>query len=62
MKSGCRLSLAFFMVCVVSTIALQFGCKLGRGFDSRIRGSGSREAWLEATDGGYNGNLPSDYP
>ena len=59
-------------VCVVGIAPLFSGCQIARDIifpprtpteyeqDIEFRGEGSQRAWLNATGGSYNGNLPRD--
>ena len=63
-----------FVACVVAIAPLLSGCQVAKALffpetpetqskyerDIEARGPGSQEAWLKATDGTYNGNLPRD--
>ncbi len=63
----CRLSLLCFLV--LFGVPAFTGCEIVRSIlfdrspteyerDIEFRGPGSQDAWLEATGGQYNGNLP----
>ena len=43
-------------------LGVPVGCKSESAYerDIRLRGKGSQEAWLQATGGRYNGNLPRE--
>ena len=63
----------YLVVCVFAIAPLLSGCKIAQALlfpeteteteyerDIEFRGAGSQEAWLNATGGTYNGNLPRE--